>query len=81
MTCKDCLHKCYVTTEGDIDLETCNFFVDKNKYIEVVRCKDCRKRHTTDCSLWYATLNGTEYLVERGENFYCSYGERKEETK
>lgn len=44
--------------------------------VEVVRCKDCRKKHTTDCSLWYATFNGTDYFIERGEDFYCSYGER-----
>lgn len=33
VNCKECLHQCYtddlVSTE-----ETCNFFIDKNKYVE-----------------------------------------------
>lgn len=48
--------------------------------VEVVRCKDCKHRYVpARCALWYATMNGKEYFVERGENFYCSYGERKTE--
>ena len=34
MTCKDCIHEqCY--TEDLDDTEICNFFVDKNQYVEV----------------------------------------------
>ncbi len=46
--------------------------------VEVVRCKDCKYRYVpASCALWYATFYGKEYFVERGDNFYCSYGERK----
>lgn len=48
--------------------------------VEVVRCKNCKHRYVpARCALWYATMNDKEYFVERGENFYCSYGERKTE--
>ena len=33
MTCKDCMHEQCYTTDLD-DTETCNFFIDKNKYVE-----------------------------------------------
>ena len=47
--------------------------------VDVVRCKDCQHRYVPSrCALWYGTANGREYFSERGENFYCSYGERGE---
>lgn len=49
--------------------------------VEVVRCRDCKHRYdSARCALWYATMNGKEYFVERGEDFYCSYGERRTEN-
>lgn len=42
--------------------------------VEVVRCKDCVYRHSPDCALWYGSIGDIDYLVERGDNFYCSYG-------
>lgn len=43
--------------------------------VEVVRCKDCKNRYVpTRCALWYATVDDKEYFVERGDDFYCSYG-------
>ena len=49
-----------------------------NDIVPVVRCKDCKHRYApTRCALWYGTVNDKEYFVERGEDFYCSYGERK----
>lgn len=48
--------------------------------VEVVRCKDCQHRYVPcRCALWYGMANGTEYFSERGEDFYCSYGERRED--
>ena len=45
--------------------------------VEVVRCKDCQHRYVPcRCALWYGTAHGKEYFVERGEDFYCSLGER-----
>lgn len=50
----------------------------ENDVVPVVRCKDCKYRYApTRCALWYGTVNDQEYFVERGEDFYCSYGERK----
>lgn len=47
--------------------------------VEVVRCKDCKNRYVPcRCALWYATANDTEYFVERGDDFFCSYAEKKE---
>lgn len=47
--------------------------------VEVVRCKYCKNRWQPHrCALWYATANNSEYFIERGDDFYCSYGERKE---
>lgn len=47
--------------------------------VEVVRCKDCENRYVPcRCALWYGTVNGTEYFIERGDDFSCSYGKRKE---
>ena len=46
---------------------------------EVVRCKDCKYRYVPcRCALWYGTRDGIEYFLERGDDFYCSYGERRE---
>ena len=39
--------------------------------VPVVRCKDCYKRDTSWCLMYYARL-GTE------DNDFCSYGERKD---
>ena len=48
--------------------------------VEVVRCKDCKHRYVPyRCALWYGTAGDKDYFAERGEDFYCSYGERREE--
>ena len=48
--------------------------------VEVVRCRDCKHRYVPcRCALWFGMADGKEYFVERGEDFYCSYGERREE--
>ncbi len=52
----------------------------KKDVVEVVRCKDCKNRYVpTRCALWYGSLGETEYFCERGDDFFCSYGERKEQ--
>lgn len=48
-------------------------------FVEVVRCKDCKHRYVPcRCALWYASIDGKDFFGERGENFYCGYGERKD---
>ena len=44
--------------------------------VEVVRCKDCRLRETSDCPMAYC-YEGTMY-DEAEDNDYCGYGERRE---
>ena len=46
--------------------------------VEVVRCKDCKYRYVPcHCALWYATRNGTEYFIERGEEFFLQPWRKK----
>lgn len=46
--------------------------------VEVVRCKDCKKRYTKNCSLCYDTANKGYFLWSMiNDNFFCAYGERK----
>lgn len=48
--------------------------------VKVVRCKDCKNRYVpARCALWYGSLGETEYFCERGDDFFCSYGERREQ--
>ena len=47
--------------------------------VEVVRCKDCEHRGTTDCFMWYGSLGDTDYFIATSDDFYCSYGKRREE--
>ena len=46
--------------------------------VPVVRCKDCKKRGTPDCAMWYqCSVCEGQWSWETNEGF-CSYGERKE---
>ena len=47
--------------------------------VEVVRCKECKKRLTSDCSLWYGNLNGNDYFVGVEDDFGCIRGERRKD--
>lgn len=44
--------------------------------VEVVRCKDCIKRKTQDCSMYYEA-DGEQYSWEVDDDF-CSCGERRD---
>ena len=83
--CKDCIHYeiCdeYVSPcESFPETDGCRCFKDKADVVEVVRCKDCKYRYVPcRCALWFGSLDEKEYFSERGEDFYCSYGERREE--
>lgn len=45
--------------------------------VEVVRCKDCKHYHNTQC---FHPSYGDDCAIntERAENDYCSYGKRKD---
>lgn len=40
-----------------------------------ITCKECNKRHTLACALWFSSWNGRAYLCERGDDFSCSWAE------
>ena len=45
---------------------------------EVVRCKDCVKRNTPDCAMYYkCSVCGGQWSWEN-DNGFCSFGERRE---
>lgn len=77
-TCKECLHSdCY--DQSLEDAETCNFFLHKEDYQLVVRCKDCKHKmvypirpSATFCEVWAAFM---------GDEGYCNYGERKDNER
>ncbi len=61
------------------DLEDFLREIREDKVLTITRCKDCKNRYVpTRCALWYGTVNDTEYFIERGDDFYCSYAEPKE---
>ena len=46
--------------------------------VEVVRCKNCRKRHTWECAMHYESEDGNEQYGWENDNDFCSWGERKD---
>ena len=76
-TCGDCIHAkiCKQVNGGWFspkNIAYCNAFKDSNKYVEVVRCKDCAVPHNK--WLGCPKLRG---LVPPPD-FYCAFGERRE---
>lgn len=68
--------------ECEGDTKPCAFFKDNSLFVEVVRCKDCIHRYKpTKCALWYATVGNVEYFTDRGEDFYCEWGETQEQVE
>lgn len=72
MTCKDCIHNemCYGTHTDDSP--TCCDFKNKSRYIEVVRCGNCR--------WWKRRPNSAQGRCELGgfyptSMWYCANGE------
>ena len=75
-TCKECLHvDCY--DQSLEDAETCNFFLPKEDYQLVVRCKEC-----TNKKLAIVNRNGILIcpISDIKDDDYCSYGYRTREA-
>ena len=53
--------------------------IEEAPSIDIVRCKECKHRHTVDCFRAYLEYDIQEWIVDSGDdNDFCSYGERKE---
>lgn len=46
--------------------------------VPVVRCENCRKRHTWECAMHYESEDGKEQYGWENDNDFCSWGERKD---
>lgn len=73
--CKDCLHyeACYafskiINSAREVE-KGCEYFKNRTKYVEVVRCKDCINQMG----------DGACCVIDEGgaDDFFCSYGERR----
>jgi len=48
--------------------------------VSVVRCKECKHRHTPNCFRAYLEYDIQEWIVDSGDdNDFCSWGEREDE--
>lgn len=80
--CDDCQYSFSKNNQESNMCKICEFrqLLDKPTadVVEVVRCKDCKKRYTKNCSLCYDTANKGYFLWSMiNDNFFCAYGERK----
>lgn len=48
--------------------------------VPVVRCKDCVRRGTPECGMYYECECGQQHTWET-DNDFCSFGKRKEKNK
>lgn len=46
--------------------------------INVVRCKNCKKRNTDDCAMYYRSAESDEQYSWNNDNDFCSWGKAKE---
>lgn len=56
--------------------------IDRHEVVDavpVVRCKDCMHDGLSTCAICYIE-NKTLAFINHDPDFYCAYGERKEET-
>jgi hypothetical protein len=49
--------------------------------VSVVRCKDCIKRNTPDCLMWYECMTCGGQWTWETDNDYCSDGQCEEDLK
>lgn len=49
--------------------------------VEVIRCKDCKRSGTDDCIFHIKGEPADEELLQKLDNDFCSYGERKDNVQ
>lgn len=76
-TCKDCEFGGSCVMLHKSDSQVCNIFTHKKDYVEVVRCKDCKKISPSVTAVKNAVWC-REFRAYMPIDGFCSYGERKE---
>jgi hypothetical protein len=79
--CGDCIHAdiCKEVNGGWFSPKNpayCKGFKDRTKYVEVVRCKDCK--YFVDTLLSGYGCSGFGGMTRACPNGFCSHGERKD---
>lgn len=44
--------------------------------VPVVRCGECARRYTELCALYAGKMNGKDYFIQQGDDFFCKKGRR-----
>lgn len=44
--------------------------------VPVVRCGECARRYTELCALYAGQMNGKDYFIQQGDDFFCKKGRR-----
>ena len=81
--CGDCIHAdiCKEVIGGWFSPKNpayCKGFKDRTKYVEVVRCKDCKHYFHYGESVYGCRTFG---MMKTKHNGFCSYGERKDNER
>lgn len=42
----------------------------------VVHCGECARRYTELCALYAGQMNGKDYFIQQGDDFFCKKGRR-----
>lgn len=69
--CRKCLHFNYCADKGNHNYLGCyKYFIDKNEYVKVIRCKECKRFN----NMWNrCRLSGNKV----SQNDFCSKGVNK----
>lgn len=74
--CRKCLHFNYCADKGNHSYRGCSkYFIDKDEYVKVVRCKECKHRKEAFDGNPCCGRLCTSVPYVRDEDF-CSYGEK-----
>lgn len=80
-SCKDCMHYefCCAGKSCLPDYVNCKYFKDRNRFVEVVRCKDCKCLNKTKM----ICMNKNNRIFNTGKTVYsnnfCNYGKKVSE--
>ena len=92
-TCQDCIHfdVCgyHITELTQMTVNECPDFKPKSRFVEVVRCKECKYRGDYACPMVYEQhidydddgYFESDYILhdKTTDEGFCDYGERSEE--